>query len=224
MPPGQLRFDHFSADGGRRLLATAQPRAVWSVHIVVAGDARLNAEVLAEVAAHALAEQLLPPVSVLWHRRIGIRFLQRDNVLRDLLVRCIHARRGGIKKALDTELPRRHQQVRVDQHRQHAQGAIVLDEPHATHVRRQVVNHARTTQRSIAGVLLLEVEPQVFHIWEDLVPLVDRLEVDSTNSVMTLTQEIGDQVTADEAARATHDHDLVRIHSHSLSMLQKCRV
>ena len=47
------------------------------VDVVVAGDAGLEPEVLAEMAAHPLAEQLLPAVAVLGHRRVGVLLAQR---------------------------------------------------------------------------------------------------------------------------------------------------
>ena len=64
---GSLGLDDLAADGGRRLLAAAVPGAVRAVDVVEAGHARLEAEVLAEVAAHALGEELLPAVAVLGH-------------------------------------------------------------------------------------------------------------------------------------------------------------
>ena len=85
----QLGVDHLAADRGRRLLAAAVTGAVRAVDIVVARDPGRDAVVLAEVAAHALAEQLLPAVAVLRHRRIGVLFLERGDVGAGLLVgRC----------------------------------------------------------------------------------------------------------------------------------------
>ena len=65
---GELRLGDLAADRGGRLLTPAVPRAVRAVDVVVASDARCQAEVLAEVAAHPLAEELLPAVAVLGHR------------------------------------------------------------------------------------------------------------------------------------------------------------
>ena len=56
-------------------------------------DAGLDAEVFAEMAAHALAEQLLPAVAVLGQRGISVLFLQRGDVRVGLLVRVIHTSR-----------------------------------------------------------------------------------------------------------------------------------
>ena len=75
--PVSLASIDLAADRGRRLLAAAVPGAVRAVDVVEAGHARLEAEVLAEVAAHALAEELLPAVAVFRHRGIGVGFLER---------------------------------------------------------------------------------------------------------------------------------------------------
>ena len=77
---GELGGDDLAADGRRRLFPAAVAGAVRAVDIVIAGDAGLQAEVLAEVAAHALAEQLLPAVAVLGHGRIGVALLQRHDI------------------------------------------------------------------------------------------------------------------------------------------------
>src|SRR5205085_638224 len=69
---GELGLDHLAAHRRRCLLAAALEGAVGAVNVVVAGDARLKPEVLAEVAAHPLAEQLLPAVAVLGHGRIRV--------------------------------------------------------------------------------------------------------------------------------------------------------
>ena len=72
----ELGFDHFAADGGGRFFAAAVPGAVRTVDVVEARHARVQAEILAEVAAHALAEQLLPAVAVFGQRRVSVLFLQ----------------------------------------------------------------------------------------------------------------------------------------------------
>ena len=65
LSPRQFRFDHFAADGRRRLFAASRPGAMWSVNIMVACNSCLEAEVLPEVPAHALTEKLFPSVSIL---------------------------------------------------------------------------------------------------------------------------------------------------------------
>ena len=83
------------------------------------------------------------------------------------------------------------QQVRVDQHRQHAEGLVVLDEAHAAHVGRQVVNLARPAAGLVAGVAQLQIGLDVFDVVEHLIPLVERLDVDTADSWWTLSRETG---------------------------------
>src|SRR5688572_11872539 len=73
---GHLGLDDLAADRGGGLLAAAFPGAERAVDVVEARDARRDLPVLAEVAAHALGEELLPAVAVLRHRRVGVLFLQ----------------------------------------------------------------------------------------------------------------------------------------------------
>src|SRR6185312_10028375 len=67
-----LGLNDLAADRGGGLLAAPLVGAVRAVDVVVAGNARLDAEVFAEVAAHALAEELLPAVAVLGHGGVGV--------------------------------------------------------------------------------------------------------------------------------------------------------
>src|SRR5262249_11489399 len=61
----QLGGNPLAADRGRGLLASAVVGAVRAVNVVVARDAGGDAVVLAVVAGHAFAEQLLPAIAVL---------------------------------------------------------------------------------------------------------------------------------------------------------------
>src|SRR5262249_31759820 len=63
--PSHERDDHLAADRGRRLLPSAVIGPVRAVDVVIARDAGRQAVVLGEMAAHPLAEELLPAVSVL---------------------------------------------------------------------------------------------------------------------------------------------------------------
>src|SRR6185503_13792041 len=83
---GPLGLDDLAADGRRGLLTAARPGAVRPIDVMVTGHARGQPEVLFKVAAHALAEELLPSVAVLGQRRIGVGLLQRDHVWVPLLV------------------------------------------------------------------------------------------------------------------------------------------
>ena len=74
--PANLRFDHFAANCGRSFFAAAEPGSPRAVDIVESRDARVEAEVFAEVAAHALGEQLFPAITVFSQRGIGVFFFQ----------------------------------------------------------------------------------------------------------------------------------------------------
>src|SRR5215211_9477431 len=60
--PGELCLGDLPADRGRRLLAPTGVRPVRPVDVVIPGYARLDSVVVVEVPAHALREELLPPV------------------------------------------------------------------------------------------------------------------------------------------------------------------
>ena len=78
--PRHKRGDHFAADRGRRLFPSAVIGPVRPVDVVIARHARRQSIVLGKMAAHPLAEQLLPAISVLRHRRIRIGLLQRKDI------------------------------------------------------------------------------------------------------------------------------------------------
>src|SRR5688572_5504969 len=76
---GQLGLDDLPADRRRRLLTAAVIRPIRTVNVVIPRDARLQTEVLGEMTAHPLAEQLFPAVAVLRHRRVRVRLAQRSH-------------------------------------------------------------------------------------------------------------------------------------------------
>src|ERR1043166_6138807 len=90
-----LGLDDFSADGGRRLFASAHPGAIRAIDVVEASGAGLEPEVFSERAAHAFAEEFLPAVTVFRLRGISIGFLQSGDVRVALLVGIINAGGGG---------------------------------------------------------------------------------------------------------------------------------
>ncbi len=209
--PRQLRLDDLAAQRRRRLLATAVPGAVRPVDVVVAGDAAAQSEVLVEVAAHPLAEELLPAVAVL--RQGGIRVLFGQAVVRrvGLLRRVVDARGRREEEALCPRVASGHQQVRVDERAEHAEGLVVLDEAHAAHVGREVVDARAARDRRCAGVDSAQVENHGLHAVVNLVPVVERLDVDRDDRVRARILEVLDEVAADEAAR-TRDEDPLSAH------------
>ena len=178
----QLGLGDLAADRGGRLLAAAVVGAVGPVDVVIAGHASRQLEVLAEVAAHALAEELLPAVPVLGHRRICVRLGERRDVRGGLVLGGVDAGRRREEEALDLLVARGHQHVRVDEDGEHAEGLVGLDEPHPAHVGRQVVHPAGAGHRLPAGVEARQVEDHVLGVRRHLVPLVERLLVDRAHA------------------------------------------
>ena len=173
----ELRLGNLSADRGRSFFTSSITRSMRPVHVMVADDSCIEIEVLTEVTAHALTEKFFPSVSVFGHRRIGVGFLERNEVGRRLLVRCIDACRRREEKALYVVMLCSQKKMRVDQHRQHAQRAVVLDKPHAAHVRREIVNNASALEGLLAGLLALQIQLEIFHPGKALVPFIERLDV-----------------------------------------------
>ena len=89
----EFGLDDFAADGGGGFFASAVEGAVGSVDIVVAGDAGLDAEVFAEVAAHAFGEEFFPAVAVFGVGGVGVFFLEAGVVGFALFVSGVDA--GG---------------------------------------------------------------------------------------------------------------------------------
>ena len=208
----QLGGDHLAADRGRRLLAAAVIGAFGAVDIVVARHPGGDAVVLAVVAGHALAEQLLPAVAVLRHRRIGVLFLERGDVGAGLLVAVVDAGRRRIEEALGAGFLGRHQHVGADQHRQHALGLVGLDEAHAAHVGGEVVDHPGALGGGPARLEQGEVAHLVLDARGLLVPLGERLHVDGADLGMAALLQDANQVTADEATGSGDDDQIILGH------------
>src|SRR5690349_8185539 len=104
MTAGQLGSNDFAADRGRSLLAAPVPCPVRAIDVMEARHACKQTEVLRKVAAHSLAEQLFPTVSVFRHGRIGIRFFQSGILWVLLLVSIVNTSRRRIKIAPHTTL------------------------------------------------------------------------------------------------------------------------
>jgi hypothetical protein len=138
--PAGLGLNHFPANCSGSLFASAVPCAVRSIHVVKARDADVHPAVFGEMPAHALAEQLLPAVAILSQRRVGVLFLQARIVGIRLFLAVIGACRPRVEEFLDAVFLRGLKHVRIDQHRQNAQGFVVLDKTHAAHIGCEVVH------------------------------------------------------------------------------------
>ena len=93
-----------------------------------------------------------------------------------------------------------HEQVRVDEHAQHAQGLVVLNKPHATHVRGVIVQDRAVLHGLPARALFLKIHPQVLDVGESLVPMAERFDVHGPQVRESLLAECGNQMPADESA------------------------
>src|SRR5690606_15715739 len=130
------------------------------------------------------------------------------DVLTLLLLRVVDACRGGVEESLDAGVTGREKHVRADEHAEHARGLVRFDEPHAAHVRGEIVDLVRPLARLAAGSQVIEIELQVFNVVEHLIPLVEGLDVDRSNGEALFT-EMAYQPAADEAASAGDDDEIV---------------
>ncbi len=107
------------------------------------------------------------------------------------------------------------QHMRIDQHRQHAQRLVVLDETHPTHVGGKVVDIVGMGECLRAGALHAQIRNRVLRVLMNLVPLIERLEVYRPDSV-ALAQQVGDEMAPDEASTAG-DYNQIIAHQTSVS-------
>ena len=177
----EFGLDDLAADGGGRFFAASVPSAVRAIDIVIAGLAGLDAVVLAEVAAHALAEEFFPAVTVLRHGGIGVGFLQAGIVGTGLFFTVVDAGAGGVEKLFHAMVAGGHEHVGIDEHAEHAEGFVVFDETHAAHVGGEIVNHFSITADELTGVDALHVHHQIFDVAVELVPVVEGFLIDRTD-------------------------------------------
>src|SRR5579884_4523918 len=93
----------------------------------------------------------------------------------------------------------------VDEHRQHAERLVVLDESHAAHIRRQIEHLLYPGDRFPAGVDTLQIQHAVVHASESLLPLIQRFHVYSANLVASGLQR-GNKVAANESTGACDEY------------------
>ena len=104
--------------------------------------------------------------------------------------------------------------------RQHAKGAIVLDEAHATHIGSEIQHYGGTTHSGLTCLLVLQVQLQVFHVWETLIPFIQRFDIHGTDLLVTLTRQVPYQVSSNEAAAAAYYNQLIQICIHTVLILK----
>jgi hypothetical protein len=94
--------------------------------------------------------------------------------------------------------------MRVDQHAEHAERLVVLDEAHPSHVGGEIVDFAGARDRLLACFPPPEVELQVLRLGEALMPLLQRFDIDRADA-KAVREETSSEVAADEAAGAADD-------------------
>ena len=99
--------------------------------------------------------------------------------------------------------------MRIDQHREHAPGAIRFDETHTAHVRCQIVDVLRVPSGFQARFAPAQVEPEILGSRQELEPVMPGLHVDGAHPPVAIGDQVGDQVAADEAAGAGDGYECV---------------
>src|SRR5208283_3193539 len=100
----------------------------------------------------------------------------------------------------------------VDQHRKHAKGFVFLDEAHAAHVGGQIVNITRALGGSLTILLVVEIQREIFNVPESLVPMIERLDVNSANTLVALRAQGGHEIAADKTTGTGYENEIVMKH------------
>src|SRR5690606_38377085 len=179
------------------------------INVVEARNSRRQAEILAKVPAHALAEQFLPAIAVFGHGRVGVPFLEWNNIGGRLLVSGVHAGGRREKEPPNPVVARGQQQVSVDQYGEHAGSLVGLDESHAAHVGGEIVHPRGTFRDIVAGSTLPKITAAVVDVGEQLKPLVQRFDVHGADASVPTSPQVGDEVTPDESSGASHHNQFI---------------
>jgi hypothetical protein len=102
------------------------------------------------------------------------------------------------RKPRDPKFTRRLDEVRVDEHGQHAERLVVLDEAHPAHVRGEVVHLVCTLNRLTARFPQPQIDLAIVGLREALEPEVERLAVHCPHFVVTPACQVCHQVAPDE--------------------------
>src|SRR5690349_8332627 len=95
--------------------------------------------------------------------------------------------------------------MRVDQHADHAQALVVLDEPHAAHVAGEVIDGVHPLDGLERGIAQVQIRNDVFGFRMNLIPLLERLDIDTAHLAVSLVEQFSDQMPADESAPAANN-------------------
>src|SRR5205809_7639103 len=99
-------------------------------------------------------------------------------------------------------------QLRVDQHADHAQAFVELDEAHPAHVAGEVVDDIHSLDRVGSFVAQVQIRDDVLSLRMNLVPLGGWLDIDAADVLVSLGEQIADEMPADKPAAAT-DYDSI---------------
>jgi hypothetical protein len=88
--------------------------------------------------------------------------------------------------------------VGANQHTQHAESLVVLNEAHAAHVSRELKNAVDALDRLKAGLAQLQVKLAIIGVGVLLVPLVERLDIDRAHTRRAQGKEFVDQMATDK--------------------------
>jgi hypothetical protein len=91
--------------------------------------------------------------------------------------------------------------VRIDEHGQHAQRFVLLDEAHAAHVRGKIVDFVGALSGAIAVFFEIQIEGEIFDVVEALIPFGEGLSVNRSNMFVSLSAKLRDEMTAYESTR-----------------------
>src|ERR1700689_3946435 len=99
----------------------------------------------------------------------------------------------------------------VDQYGEHAESFVLLDESHASHVGREIVDLRCAPGSGFAVLLDAQVEGKIFNVSKALKPFIRRLDINGTNVLVALFAKLGNQIPPQEATRSG-DYNKIRFH------------
>lgn len=182
-----------AAEGSWGLLSSSLPGSLWSVDVVEAGYAHLDAEVLLVMHAELLGDQLLETVGVLWESWPGILLLESWVVGLELLILRVDASRRRVEESLDSVNASGLKHVEGDH------GVVVqddrmvrLDESHSSHIGGEVEDPLAVLGDFEAVIVLAEID-KLELIAELLGGEVEILAPVGSDDIMSfLLQSLGD--------------------------------
>jgi hypothetical protein len=121
-----------------------------------------------------------------------------------LQTRVIGTRGRGEEVAFDAGAVGSLDQVGVDEDASETLDAESLDEPHATHVRREVVDLGRPLHRARASLRVRQIERQTLDALHPLVPIGQGLLVDRAKPSEPALTKVADKTAPDEASSTRH--------------------